>query len=180
MMALLRHWRDRYRARRDLVVRARLAGVRVGRNCRIYDCSFGSEPFLVTLGDHVTVTAGVQFVTHDGGVWVFRKEFPDIDVFAPIRIGNNVFIGVNSTILPGVSIGDNCVIGAGSLVKGTIPANSVVAGVPAKTIKSLGEYRTKVLGDAVHIRNLPPQEKKRILCEKFGLACAHRDESQDE
>ena len=169
MMAFLRHWRDRYRAQRDLVVRARLAGVRVGRNCRIYDCSFGSEPFLVTLGDHVTVTAGVQFVTHDGGVWVFREEFPDVDVFAPIHVGNNVFIGLNSILLPGARIGDNCVIGAGSVVRGEIPPNSVAAGVPAKVIKSLETYRAKVLEGAVHIRSRPLADKRRWLEETFGL-----------
>jgi acetyltransferase-like isoleucine patch superfamily enzyme len=158
-----------FRSRRDRVEQARALGVRIGRHCRIYECYFGREPYLVTIGDHVTITSGVQFVTHDGGVWVFREEFPDIDVFAPIRVGNNVFIGLNSIILPGAVIGDNCVIGAGSLVRGAIPPNSVAAGVPAKVIKPLGEYRAKVLERAVHIRSRPYEEKRRILCEKFGL-----------
>ena len=157
------------RWRLDRVRQARVLGVRVGRDCRIYDCHFGSEPYLITIGDHVTITAGVQFYTHDGGVWVFRDEFPDIELFAPIRIGNNVFIGAYSIILPGALIGDRCVIGAGSVVAGSIPPNSVVAGVPAKVVKSLDEYRAKAMVNAVHIRKLSPGEKRRILCEKFGL-----------
>ena len=157
------HWRL------DRVRQARALGVRVGCDCRIYDCHFGSEPYLITIGDHVTITAGVQFCTHDGGVWVFRKEYPDIDVFAPIRVGNNVFIGAYSILLPGAVVGDNCVIGAGSVVAGEIPANCVAAGAPARVVRSLEEYRSRSLARAVHIRNLPREERRRILCEKFGL-----------
>lgn len=155
--------------RLDRVRQARALGVRVGCDCRIYDCHFGSEPYLITIGDHVTITAGVQFYTHDGGVWVFRDEFPDLDVFAPIRIGNNVFIGAYSIILPGAVVGDNCVIGAGSVVAGKIPSESVVAGVPARVIKSLDAYRLGVLERAVYIRSRPRVERREILCKKFGL-----------
>ena len=55
----------------------------------------------------------------------------------PVYIGNNVFIGMGATILMGADIGDNCIIGAGSVVKGTIPPNSVVAGNPARVICKL-------------------------------------------
>lgn len=158
-----------FKSRLDNVRQARALGVRIGNNCRIYECDFGSEPYLIELGDHVTVVAGVRFVTHDGGVWVFREEFPDIDTFSPIKIGNNVFIGTNSILLPGTTIGDNCVIGAGSVVKGSIPSNSVAAGVPAKVLKSIEEYRTKAMKESMQIRSLPSGEKRRILCEKFGL-----------
>jgi acetyltransferase-like isoleucine patch superfamily enzyme len=56
---------------------------------------------------------------------------------APIIIGNNVWIGSNSTILPGVVIGDNSIIGAGSVVTKNVPSNVIVAGVPAKVIKKI-------------------------------------------
>jgi len=62
---------------------------------------FGSEPYLVRLGDHVSITAGVKFISHDGGVWVFRDRFPELDVFGPITVGSNVFIGINALIMPG-------------------------------------------------------------------------------
>jgi tetrahydrodipicolinate N-succinyltransferase len=132
--------------------------------------TFGSEPFLVRIGNHVTITAGVRFVTHDGGVWVFRADLPDIDVFNPIRVGNNVFIGIGSILLPGTHIGDNCIIGAGSIVTGVIPSNAVAAGVPARVIKTVDQYWESVVPRAMHIRSLSPEHKRSILLRQFGIA----------
>jgi acetyltransferase-like isoleucine patch superfamily enzyme len=129
--------------------------------------TFGTEPYLITLGKHVTVTSGVKFVTHDGAVWVFRDEYPDMDVFGPIVVEDNVFIGFNSIILPGVRIGHDSVIGAGSVVTRSIPPRSVAAGVPAKVIKSIDEYQDEVNMTAMHIRSLPPAEKRRLLTLHF-------------
>lgn len=58
---------------------------------------------------------------------------------APVKIGNNVWIGTHATILAGVTIGDNAVIAAGAVVTKDVPANSVVGGVPAKIIKTIKE-----------------------------------------
>ncbi|MGA2785291.1 MAG: acyltransferase [Candidatus Bathyarchaeia archaeon] len=145
-------------------------GVRTGDNCRLLGltlATFGTEPYLITLGKHVTVTSGVKFVTHDGAVWVFRDEYPDMDVFGPIVVEDNVFIGFNSIILPGVRIGHDSVIGAGSVVTRSIPPRSVAAGVPAKVIKSIDEYQDEVNMTAMHIRSLPPAEKRRLLTLHF-------------
>lgn len=60
-----------------------------------------------------------------------------------IKIGNNSFIGARAVLLPGTRIGDNCIIGAGSVVKGEIPDNSVVIGNPAKIVKNMEEYAQK-------------------------------------
>ena len=63
---------------------------------------------MIEIGDNVRITSGVRFVTHDGGVWVLRhkySELSDIDLFGKIRIGNNVHIGFNAIIMPGVTIG---------------------------------------------------------------------------
>lgn len=113
------------------------------------------------------MTSGVKFVTHDGAVWVFRDEYPDMDVFGPIVVEDNVFIGFNSIILPGVRIGHDSVIGAGSVVTRSIPPRSVAAGVPAKVIKSIDEYQDEVNMTAMHIRSLPPAEKRRLLTLHF-------------
>ncbi|MCA8987873.1 MAG: hypothetical protein KDA78_09550, partial [Planctomycetaceae bacterium] len=82
---------------------ARSLGVRLGKQCRLIGVNsrtFGSEPYLISLGDHVEITDGVRFITHDGAVWVGRDAHPQLDVIKPIQIGNNVFIGMNSILLP--------------------------------------------------------------------------------
>ena len=168
---LARYFRSR-RWKRDPRGVLRDMGVRVGEGCRILDSPeaiFGSEPYLCRLGDHVTLTSGVRLVSHDGGVWVFRDQYPDIDVFGPITIGDNVFIGVNTTVLPGVTIGDNVVVGAGSVVTKDIPSNSVAAGVPARVVRSLEAYRSKSLEKALHFRSLPPDQLRRRLNDQFRL-----------
>ena len=158
--------RDLWHIRRDPVGYARSIGVTVGEDCRLIEITrgtFGTEPYLVRLGDHVTVTAEVAFITHDGGVWVFRGRDPDVDVFGPIIIGNNVFLGFRTTILPGVTIGDNCVIGAGSIVTRSIPANSVAVGAPARVIRTTDEYWDRIKDRATRIRSLPAGEKRKRL-----------------
>ncbi len=167
-----RLWK-RWRWRRDPEGYLRALGVQVGKHCRIYGMPeevFDSEPYLCRLGDHVSITSGVRFISHDGGVWVLREEFPDLDIFGPITVGNNVFIGINTIILPGVTIGDNVVIGAGAVVTRDIPSNSVAAGVPARVLGSLAAYREKALANGVHLRALPPEELHRALSDRFRLA----------
>jgi len=127
------------------VAYARRKGVTVGENCRIYIRSWGSEPFLVSLGDDVTVTSGVKFITHDGSTCLVNDQHGKrYQRFASIQVGSHVFIGVNSIIMPGVKIGSNVVIGAGSVVTKDIPDNSVAIGVPAKVVSSFEDYQTKI------------------------------------
>jgi acetyltransferase-like isoleucine patch superfamily enzyme len=151
---------------RDPVAYARSVGVQIGEDCRLIGikrAQFGSEPYLISIGNHVTITSGVSFTTHDGGVWVLRPKYPDIDVFGRISIEDNVFVGMNATILPGVTIGRNSVIGAGALVNRDVPAGSVVGGVPARHIRTVEEYEQRALAKAVHVRGLPPHEKQAAI-----------------
>ena len=131
--------------------------------------TFGSEPYLVRLGDHVELAANVRFLPHDGSVWVFREAEPNIDIIKPISIGNNVFIGYGSIILPGATIGDNCIIGAGSVVTGVIPSNSVAAGVPAKVIRSLDEHYKRVKPTFLHTKKMSRAAKKEYLLQHFDI-----------
>jgi len=133
---------------------SKFIGIKFGNNVRILNFPrFGSEPYLIEIGDDVTITRGVCFVNHDGGVAVFRKDLPGLNVYGRIIIGNNVFIGINSIIMPGVKIGNNVVIGAGSIVNKDIPDNVVVAGIPAKVIKSLLEYKSTILPKSIQIED---------------------------
>jgi acetyltransferase-like isoleucine patch superfamily enzyme len=146
---------------------ARRIGVKVGNNCRLVgNVKFGSEPYLITLGDHVSITTS-QFITHDGGVWVFREKHPDIDVVAPIKVGNNVFIGAGCTILPGVEIGNNVVVGAGSLVTKSLPSDFVYGGIPAKPIKKLEDYWNGIEKKVIRTKGLSEKNKREFLENMF-------------
>jgi len=147
---------------------ARSIGVKIGTDCRIYPCNFGSEPYLISIGNHVTVTNGVHFITHDGGVWVLRNEYPEVDFVKPIIIYDNCFIGINAIILPGVTIGPNSIVGAGSVVTNSIPPNTIAAGVPAKVIKSIEEYKKQNLKKCLSTKSLSREEKKNFLLNFFG------------
>lgn len=156
----------RLKIARSPVDYAREIGVKVGSESRFLGLgteTFGSEPYLVSLGDHVTITSGVRFVTHDGGVWVLRKEHPTIDVFGRIDVGNNVFIGLGAIILPGVTIGNNVVIGAGAVVNKSIPENSVAAGVPARVLGSIENYRERMLEIGVPTKGMNVNDKRKFI-----------------
>lgn len=157
------------RIRKDAVGWARSLGVQIGEDCWLFAWPgmFGSEPYLVKLGNHVVVGSGTRFVTHDGGVWVFRDRDPEMGIYAPIIVGDNVFIGINVSILPGVTIGDNSVIGMGAMVTKDVPPGSVVAGTPARVIKTVEEYWESVKDRAFHLRSLSPEERRRVLEEHF-------------
>jgi acetyltransferase-like isoleucine patch superfamily enzyme len=140
-------------------------GVKFGKNVRITGIpSFGSEPYLISIGDNVTITQEVSFINHDGGVALLRNKYPDIDLIKPITVGNNVFIGARTTILPGVNIGNSVIVGAGSLVTKDVPDNTVIGGVPARILKSLDAYEEKVLKEAIYLktRGNSKQREKEI------------------
>lgn len=145
---------------------------RIGNECEIFNnVSFGSEPYLISIGDRVKITANVQFITHDGGMYVLRNlgYCPLADKFGEITIGNNVFIGNHALILPGVKIGDNCVIGARAVVTKNIPSGSVVAGVPAKVINNIQSYYEKNKDKIDLTKDLNSKEKKQYLYKKYDI-----------
>ena len=124
-----------------------------------------TRPHLLYIGDRVRITSGVKILTHDFSYSVCRPVFHDLinDHVRPTIIGNNVFLGVNSIVLPGVKIGDNCIIGAGAVVSMNIPDNSVVVGNPAKVVSSLSEFyekrRKSAVADAFALANLWREKK---------------------
>lgn len=170
-MKILRAISDRVRAARDPVGFAKGLGVNIHGAVRFYGVNrgmFGSEPWMITLGDNVYITADCRFVTHDGGTLILRREHPDLEWSAPIRIGNDVYLGVNTTVMPGVTIGDRVIVAACSVVTKDVPSNSVVAGVPARRLFSLDEYEEKMLAKSLRIGHLPANEKDLALREIYG------------
>lgn len=156
--------------RQSPVSYARNLGVTIGKNCIIAIKNWGSEPYLITLGNHVHITTNVQFINHDGGVWVFRNEIPDFDVFGKITVNDNTYIGNNAVIMPGVTIGKNCVIGANSVVTKSIPDNTVAAGVPANYICTTEEYKLKMMKINSHLKNKSQDYKREAIAKMSDAA----------
>ena len=163
--------------RRDYVKYLRKKGCKIGEGCEIYlSANFGSEPYLIAIGNHVRVNSDVNFISHDGGVWVVRQylkstlnEAEKIDMFGKIEVGNNVHIGTNATIMPGVKIGDNCIIGCGAIVTYDVPDNSVAVGVPARVIETLDEYIEKNKDDFVYTKSMSAKGKRQYLLKKYTM-----------
>lgn len=110
----------------------------------------------IFLGDNVRCGSKVYFITHDVIHSMLNNrdnnDFEFKEYIGDIHVGDNVFIGSNSTILGGVNISSNVIIGAGSLVNKDIPPNSVCGGVPAKFICTFDEFvekrkRNQILND---------------------------------
>ena len=123
----------------------RKKGAKIGKGCHIKVHSLGQEPYLVRIGNHVFIAEGVVFLTHDGGVWIFREEVDDLQFFGPIVIEDNCLIGRNTVLLPNIRIGKNSIVQPGSVVISDIPSESVVMGVPARVISSIFEYKNKYI-----------------------------------
>lgn len=95
--------------------------------------------WLIEIGNNVTMAPRVHILCHDAST----KAFLGYTKIGRVTIGDNVFIGAESVVLPGVAIGSNVVIGANSTVTHNIPENSVAVGSPARVICTLDEYLKK-------------------------------------
>ena len=106
----------------------------IGKNVFINACCHFQDHGGITLGDGCLIGNNVVFATlnHD-----FNPEKRASMHPAPIVLGRNVWVGANSTILQGVTVGDNAIIAAGAVVTKDVAANTVVGGVPAKYIRNI-------------------------------------------
>ena len=147
---------------------ARKMGVHFGKNLKIYGTMhYGSEPWIISIGNDVYLTNNICFITHDGGTLLFRDKVPDLEITKPITIGDHVYIGVNVTIMPGVTIGNNVVVGACSVITKDVPDNCVVAGNPARVIRDIDSYFEKLQQQSLHVGHLPAAQKDKALREIF-------------
>ena len=143
----------------------RAMGVRIGVRCRIYTTHFGGEPWLIRIGDHCCISNDVTFVNH-GLTWPFQDRYTSLTSFGAIDIKDNVQLGVRATVLPGVTIGPNAIVGACSVVTKDVPPNSVAAGNPARVICSLDEYEQRVAAEHIDIP-LDRAAARRVLERHF-------------
>ena len=186
IFSMLKNIINKIKFKKDPVGFSRAQGVLIGHDCQILGSKFpfGSEPYLISIGNHVRINAGCQFFTHDGGAWTLRgfgnvsnleignsnmENLKDVDLFGTIEIGNNVQISSNVIILPRVKIGDNCIIGAGAIVTRDMPDGMVCVGVPCKPIETVQEYYEKNKNRIMHTKGLSPDEKRKILETEFQI-----------
>ena len=151
-------------------------GMKVGKDFNRQQGCFldPTHCFLITIGDDVTMSIRVTVMAHDAST----KKTLGYTKIGQVHIGDHVFIGANATILPGVTIGDYAVIGAGSIVAHDVPARTVVAGVPAKKICGVNEYvarfqsqmdGTNTFGDEYRMGyGLDESRKKELLAATDG------------
>lgn len=129
---------------------------------------WSTEPWLMTIGKNVHITENVRFIGHDGGTLLFRHIVPDLEITKPITVGNDVYIGNNVLIMPGVTIGNKVIIGAGAVVTRNIPDNSVAVGIPARVIKTADEYFEKIKRESLHLGHLKGEAKDRALMKYYN------------
>lgn len=151
---------------------ARKLGVTVGENCRVTTTKLGAEPYLITIGNHVSVAQEVTFITHDGATWSMRlnKRYDHVIRYGRIILKDNCFIGHGALLLPGVTVGENSIVAAMSVVTKDVPPNTVVGGNPARIIGSFEDYAEKCLKespdyDISAYRKDKKSELLRIYCD---------------
>ncbi len=126
----------------------RKIGMDIGEGTVIYDprnvTIDETRPFLITIGKHVSITKGVTILTHGYDWSVLKGVYGKVLGSAEkVTIGNNVFIGMHTTILKGVTIEDNVIIGANTLVNKNLQSGYVYAGNPVKQICDIESYFEK-------------------------------------
>lgn len=144
------------------LIRYRRQGAKIGENVRAFSKITSAEPYLIEIGNNVTISSEVKFTTHDSSIIKICKD--KTDIFGRIKIGNNCFIGRSSIILPGVTLADNIIVGAGSVItKSFYKEGVVIAGNPAKVISDIKQYKEKYEKYALNVRGIDKNDKQKYI-----------------
>lgn len=151
----------------------RKLGMTIGEDTHIFSRLISSEPFLISIGKNVTISIGVSLLTHDASVGAIVGRHVYSDIVGPITIGNNCFIGANSIILPGVRIPDNSIVAAGSVVTKTVvnhltnnaPLDEgiIIGGNPAVYICKTNDFLKKRKNNFLKLHGLSLTDRKNII-----------------
>src|SRR5699024_7764924 len=120
------------------------------------------ESYLINIGNSVIIASGVKIITHDNSIGIYIDDVTDY--FGEINIGDNCFIGAYSIILPGVTLSNNIIVGAGSVVtKSFNEPNIVIAGNPAKKITIVNNFVEKNKKYGMNTEGLNASEKQKMI-----------------
>jgi acetyltransferase-like isoleucine patch superfamily enzyme len=118
------------------------------------NCYFDKTDYsLITIEDQVVISGFVIVLTHDFSLARVRDAlagkpcYPEVALVRRVRIGRNSFIGMRSILMPGADVGANCIVGAGSVIRGEVPDNSIVTGNPAKVVGNSLEWGRRKLNE---------------------------------
>lgn len=147
-----------------IVQKMRDGGVKIGVNTHIFSNIALSEPYLISIGDNCTISTNVSFITHDASVGVIMGRDNYSDIFGRIKIGNNCFIGNNSIVLYGVTIADNTIIAAGSVVtKSVIESGNIIGGNPARVIGKIDAFKNKYQNNFMSLHGKPYDDRRNTI-----------------
>lgn len=146
----------------DLFVRG---GVKLGSNCRINSNILTSESYLIEIGDNVTISDHVSFVTHDNSISKIISG--KSDVYGRIKVGNNCFIGAHSILMYGITLADDIIVASGSVVtKSFSESRVIIGGNPAKVISTWDKFAEKCEDKAISLSSLKSEDKRNILLQR--------------
>lgn len=141
-------------------------GMVIGEGCNILSNINTSEPFLISIGNDVTVSNDVDFITHDASIGKVTNGKTS-DIFGPITIGDNCFIGAHSIIMYGVSLPRNTIVAAGSVVTRSFKEeNTILGGCPAVKIRDWDAFSRKAKNRELSIKRLKFGEKKQAILDE--------------
>ncbi|MGW6663066.1 acyltransferase [Peribacillus sp. NPDC055009] len=142
--------------------RLRGQGASIGNDVRIFSKIDTPEPYLLQIGNNVTISTSVSFITHDNSI---TKILPNkSDVFGKIIIGDNSFIGLGSILMPGVELGANTIVGSGSVVtKSFKEGNVIIAGNPARVVKAVSSYAESIAENAFDFKGVSNSQRKEVI-----------------
>lgn len=162
MFSILKRIRTKFESPKSY---AKRIGIKMGKGCYISTKEFPHEGYLIELGDYVRIAPHTSFYTH-GGIWSIRKWYndPNLEHFGKIKVGSYTSIGSYTMIMPGVTIGERCIIGGGSVVTKSVPDGCMVAGNPARIIGHTDDFYKRIKDKHdFGCKQLSDKEKKEYL-----------------